>query len=450
MLRRTNIGRAVAPALLLAAGAARAGELRLEASAAQVALCAGQSAELRVESASPPVLSASAGALSAPRSAGPGRWVADYWPPKECHPQVAVVSAAADGGWGWLALQLVGKGEVLVRTSPRAVISVRIGERVFGPVTADAQGQAVVPVVVPPGVRSAWDGQREIPLQVPSVRRVHVALNGTLLAADRAGEVVVRAFAVRDDGAPGDGAALTLSASEGTLSPSRSVGPGVVETLWRLKPGRAGAAVVTAAIPGDGGGAARAELERPAGAPASAAVVGEALARPGTVTISPRLGVTLHAAGMSPGVSLEVALWPAGLRGRAGLAAEAGWWAFTRTDRMDVAGQPLVLRGQADMVPLLLTALGRMRLGELGTAWLGAGGGAVLVLARQAQGSLAGAPEAGIAPEAHALAGAGWRLGPGVPFLEARVGWQGDAGGSSLRGSLRTCTFSVGYRFETL
>jgi hypothetical protein len=117
---------------------------------------------------------------------------------------------------------------------------------------------------------------------------------------------------------------------------------------------------------------------------------------------------------------------------------------------MDVAGQPLVLRGQADMVPLLLTALGRMRLGERGTAWLGAGGGVVLVLAQQAQGSLAGAPEAGIAPEAHALVGAGWRLGPGVPFLEARVGRQGDAGGSSLRGSLCTLAFSVGYRIETL
>jgi prephenate dehydrogenase len=49
-----------------------------------------------------------------------------------------------------------------------------------------------------------------------------------------------------------------------------------------------------------------------------------------------------------------------------------------------------------------------------------------------------------------ALAAAGWRLGPGRPFLEARAGWQGDAGIASLRGSLLTWTLSLGYRLETL
>ena len=139
--------------------------------------------------------------------------MADYRPPEECYPQVAVVSAVADGEWAWLAIPLVGQGDALVRTSPRAVISVRIGVREFGPATADGWGRALVPVVVPPGVRSAWHGRREIPLQLPDMRRVHVALDGGSLAADRAGEVVVRAFAVREDGAPGEGAALALSAS---------------------------------------------------------------------------------------------------------------------------------------------------------------------------------------------------------------------------------------------
>lgn len=627
MLRRRDIGRALALALLVAASTARAGEVRLEASAAQVALCAGEGAELRLQSASPPALSASAGVLSAPRPAGPGRWVVDYRPPKECYPQVALVSAVADGGWAWLAIRLVGQGDALVRTAPRAVISVRIGTREFGPATADGWGRALVPVVVPPGVHSAWHGRREIPLQLPDMRRVHVALEGGSLAADRAGEVVVRAFAVRDDGAPGEGAALALSASEGTLSTPRAVGPGVVESRWRLEPGGAGTASVTAAIPGDGGGVARAALERPAGAPASVTMVvepsvlvagaagevrvvarlrdaqgnpatgaarltasfgdvasfaeagpgewaglvrvpaelggrhrlelaveaggasgratvalrpgaperlqvsvaegtlladgrGEAevllratdrfgniadeppavsadlgrlgaplpdgsgawkvrylaprlersgwealsarlggargaerirlLARPRTVTISPKLGLSLRAGGMSPAASLEVALWPAALRGRAGLAVEAGWWAFARTDRMDVSGQSLVLRGKADMAPLSLTALGRMRVGERGAAWLGVGGGAVLVLAQVAQGALAGATEAGVAPEAHALAGAGFVLGPGLPFMEVRGGWQGDAGVPSLHGSLLTWTFSLGYRLATL
>jgi hypothetical protein len=174
------------------------------------------------------------------------------------------------------------------------------------------------------------------------------------------------------------------------------------------------------------------------------------LARPRTVTISPKLGLSLRAGGLSPAATLEVAWWPAALRGRVGLAAEAGWWAFSRTDRVDVGGQPLALRGRADLAPLALTALGRMALGERGSAWAGLGGGAVLLRARVAQGALAGAAEAGIAPGAHALGGAGWRLGPGTPFLEARAAWQGDAGVASMKGSLVTFTFSLGYRLEML
>jgi hypothetical protein len=172
------------------------------------------------------------------------------------------------------------------------------------------------------------------------------------------------------------------------------------------------------------------------------------LPRPRTLTLAPKVGVALRAGGSSPAAWLEIGLWPEALRGRAGLAVELGWWAFARTDRVDVGGQPLDLRGRADMAPLLVTALGRMTLAERGSAWLGAGGGAVLVTARVGQGALAGAPEASIAPEVHATAGAGWTLGPGAPFLEARAGWQGAAGTSALRGSLLTLTLSLGFRLE--
>jgi hypothetical protein len=627
VLRPTDSPRALASALLLAALPARAGEVRLEAVPARVALCADQVAEVRVESAPPPLLSASAGVLSAPRPAGPGRWVADWRPPEECHPQVAIVSAQAGGAWAWLTLPLVGQGDALVRTSPRAVISVRIGEREFGPATADDAGRALVPVEVPPGVRSAWHGRREIPLGLPPLRRVHLALGALALPADQGGEVAVRAFAVADDGSPGDASQVVLTATEGALGPARAVEPGVVEASWRLVPGRAGTAAVTAVLPRDRGGEARAALLRPAGPAATAAVSalpavlvagqgdevrvavrledaqgnpaagparlsasfgevvafapgapgewvglvrvpaelgahrklelavraggaagratvrlrpgppeqlevqvaertlladgrGEAqvllrasdrfgnladepptltaelgrigapapdgagawrasyraprleqpswdglsarlggarggerlrlLARPRALSVSPKLGLSLRAGGLSPAASLEVAWWPAALRGRIGLAAEAGWWAFSRTDRVDLGGQPLALRGRADLAPVALTALARMGLGERGSAWVGLGGGAVLLRARVAQGVLAGAAETGVAPEAHAQVGAGWRLGPGIPVLEARAAWQGDAGVSSMTGSLLTFTLSLGYRLETL
>lgn len=624
MRPRTDIGRLPALVLLLAAGAARAGELRLELAPAELPLCADETALLRVQSAAEPLLAASAGRLSPPRPDGPGRWVATYRPPEECHPQLAVVSAAAGGQWAWAVARLSGRGDALVNTAPGAVISVRIGDRGFGPATADARGRALVPVEVPPGVRAVRHGKRAIPLDLPPMQRVHVAVDRLALPADRGGAVAVRAFAVQDDGAPADAVALRLSASQGRLGAPRVIEPGAVEALWELEPGRAGVAAVGATLPGHRGGEARAEVERPAGVAARAALValpaalaageaaplqvrarledalgnpaagpahlaasfgevlrfgevgpgewagevrvppelgdrrslelavdagaatartavrlrpgepaqiwlaveepalladgrGEAqlrlraadrygnlvdeppglssdlgrlgapapdgsggwlvryraprleqatwdglsarlggarasdrirlLARSRTLTLSAKGGMALRPGGSSPAASLELCLWPEALRGRGGLGVEVGWWAFARTDTVHIGGQPLILRGRADMATLLLTALGRTRLGEHGSAWVGAGGGAVLVAARVAQGALAGATETGVAPELHALAGAGWRLGPGAPFLEVRAGWQGAAT-SALRGSLLTWTLSLGYRLE--
>jgi len=621
---RTDRLRPLVPLLfLLAAAPARGGELRLALPVEELALCAGETVALAVESDEAPALAASAGVVGAPVADGPGRWSALYRPPEECHPQVALLSVTAGGRWAWGVLRLVGQGEALVRTGPGAVISVRIGSREFGPARADGQGRALVPVVVPPGVRSAWHGKREIPLQLPPARRVHVALDRSALPADGAGEVTVRAFAARDEGGPSAGELPVLAVSQGSLETPRPVEPGVVEARWRLGPGKAVPAVVTAALAGDAGEPAQAVLPRPAGAPVSLELVAEPptlvagegpelqvtarlrdaqgnpatgpvalttsfgevaafaersagewtgqilvppargglrrlrlaaeaggargellvalrpgaparlslsmvevalradghgqaemllrasdafgnlcdeppslgaelgrvgaplpgpdggwratytpprlesasweglsarlgaarehrrlrlLPRPHGLEVAAKVGVRAGGGSTGPTGAVELAWWPERLRGRAGLAAELGAWAFQRTDRTAVGGQPVVLRGAAQLVPLTVTALYRLHLGERGAAWLGAGGGAVLLSGRLDQGSLRGPVRTGLAPEAHAVAGGGLELGRLAPFVEAGLGWQGDAGLESLKGSLVTWTVQGGVR----
>jgi len=105
---------------------------------------------------------------------------ADYVPPEEQLPQVAIVTAVAGNDVAWIAIPLWAEGDAVVKTRPRGKISVRIGSEEFGPVIADARGEAVVPVVVPPGVHEAHHGKRVIPLHVPPTRTVHLALEKRL------------------------------------------------------------------------------------------------------------------------------------------------------------------------------------------------------------------------------------------------------------------------------
>jgi len=133
-------------------------------------------AKVRVEAAEAPTLSASAGRIENVRAAGAGSWAADYFPPDDELPQVAILTAVVQGEVAWTAIPLWGQGDAVVKTRPRGSIRVEIAGRTFGPVVADASGQAQVPVEVPPGVREAHHGKRIIPLNVPPSRTVHLAL----------------------------------------------------------------------------------------------------------------------------------------------------------------------------------------------------------------------------------------------------------------------------------
>ena len=90
-------------------------------------------AKLRVEAPEAPVLSASVGRIENLRAADHGSWTADYVPPDDELPQVAILTAAARGEVAWTAIPLWGQGDAVVKTRPRGSISVEIADRTFGP-----------------------------------------------------------------------------------------------------------------------------------------------------------------------------------------------------------------------------------------------------------------------------------------------------------------------------
>ena len=206
-------------------------------------------ARLRIQAPSEPRLSASTGRIENLRAAGVGGWEADYLPPDDSVPQLALISATASGEVALFTLPLWGQGDAVVKTRPHARIEVRIGEERF-PAVADETGTAVVPVNVPPGVTAAKHGQQSIDLHVPPLRLLHAALDRDKARADREERVQVLLFAVRPDGGPRDDARFTVRASRGEISPPRPRAPGVYEAAWTLAPGPAGRVSLSAQLAG--------------------------------------------------------------------------------------------------------------------------------------------------------------------------------------------------------
>src|SRR5205814_654055 len=185
---------------------------------------------VRVQADAKPAIAASVGTIEGLHRARDGIWEAQYVPPDDAIPQVAILTAAAGGEVAWLAIPLWAEGDAVVKTRPRGRISVDIGSQTFGPVVADAHGNAVVPVVVPPGVYEAHHGKRIIPLRVPPSRTIHVAFGQTTLTADRAQTAIVYVVVVNP---PGEDVAFETSAGQLTATASA---PGEWDLSLSLEP----------------------------------------------------------------------------------------------------------------------------------------------------------------------------------------------------------------------
>ncbi|WP_242343141.1 hypothetical protein [Anaeromyxobacter terrae] len=255
------------------------GALRFSAEPSRLLLGRDGSAELRIW-APPEVeelsVSASAGRVDGVRRLPNGGFAARYRPPAERFPQVAIIAATARGAAGpldgWIALPLLGQGDARVRASPGQTISLRIGDRTFGPEVAGEDGLAVIPVIVPPGVREAHHGFRPIDLHVPETPLVHAVAHRATVQADRQEQVRVVAYVVAPHGAARRGDVPVVEPSRGSVSVSPREA-GAYEVLWTLPPGPAGEERLAVRL---------------AGAPASRAIVrvGASPGRPAAVALA--------------------------------------------------------------------------------------------------------------------------------------------------------------------
>lgn len=218
-----------------------------------------QETEVRVElpegwtpSMGMPRVVASAGRVDDLVPAGPRAFMGRYLLPAERFPQAAIVVAEIGDppARGFTVVKLRAAASPAFRTDPGAAVTLRIGEKEFGPQRAARDGSVRVPVVVPPGVtygvaRSVNEfGQateQTVDLRIPPFRRL-LLVAPEAVPAGSVREVAV--YGVDSAGLPLDPAAFALRVTPAAPRPQPLGGdPGEARFLVRAPatatPGRA-------------------------------------------------------------------------------------------------------------------------------------------------------------------------------------------------------------------
>lgn len=197
----------------------------------------GADLTLRAPARAKVTFSTSVGTVSAARRDGEV-FRARYTPPRVKVPSVALLLAQVeeDGARDlfWLALPLSGADTMEIETRPGASVQADVAGRRVGPVVADKNGIARLPMVVPPGVAKATlhisdklgnANEKPLDLEPPPFPRLRVAARDG--EASAAAPLEVEIFVVRADGTPDDRAKVDLIAPSGAAEVRGSIAPGV-------------------------------------------------------------------------------------------------------------------------------------------------------------------------------------------------------------------------------
>ncbi|MEW5853978.1 MAG: Ig-like domain-containing protein [Myxococcota bacterium] len=183
------------------------------------------------------VVLANVGTTEAPQHVELGHHRVTYRAPKVAFPHVALIAARAtapDGRVaGVVALPLWGQGRLNVETKAQSVVTLRVGDLTFGPVTANDAGVAVLEVTAPPGppfgIAESLDlagneTKQKVDLGVPAFNRIALFPLGETHAG---GKVELLLIAVDRRGAMLDAGSFKLAVSRGTISEPRELRAGV-------------------------------------------------------------------------------------------------------------------------------------------------------------------------------------------------------------------------------
>jgi len=207
--------------------------------------------------AAAPLLSCSAGSLHDLRPAGPGHFAARYRLSVARHPELAVITAVAPRcplcptprAVGAAVVPLSAAIDLPGHTEPHVRISVEVGGRVFGPVTADDEGEFRIPVVVPPGERygqgesvDALGTRRREPidLELPPVSQLACAAWPRALPADGRSQAGIWCLASDASGRPAPRARLEIRAALGRAGHLEPVGGGLFQARYTAPRGGGG------------------------------------------------------------------------------------------------------------------------------------------------------------------------------------------------------------------
>jgi hypothetical protein len=216
-------------------------------------------------------VSANHGTIASVKQVSPGHFVAEYRAPGHTFPRVAIVAVVGTSKGarvhGWTTLPLWGSAEAVLQTAPNANVSVRIGERTYGPIRADANGIGKVLVVVPPGVQSGFYGAKVLDLGLPRVALTHLVLEQAAMQADREQTVAARFYSVSEDGKPRSGLSLRGRVTLGKITQFKPEAPGVYAAQWTIPASAPTEAELSAWTPADPNSATTARLRLSGGPP---------------------------------------------------------------------------------------------------------------------------------------------------------------------------------------
>ena len=191
------------------------------------------------------ILTASSGTIENVTDLGGGQFTALFTAPSVNYPHVAMITAAdkrdPSRTFGSVAIPMWGKVDFPVTVAPNARVLIKMGDQQFGPIQADAQGRARVPLLVPPGAQTAEkvsigaDGKstsEPLDLKVPEARRIALVPTATTLPGDSRVQIPIHAVVFAVDGKPDTSAEVVFTTTGGTITAPKHAGKGVYSAVF--------------------------------------------------------------------------------------------------------------------------------------------------------------------------------------------------------------------------
>ena len=191
---------------------------------------------------------ASIGTVTEPTALGGGTYRAEYRPPEDQKgPALVILSLvekeSPETSTQFLSLPLVGKTEWKVEVGEELVpVGMELAGQRFGPVVTDETGVAMVPIVVPPGVRTAMAFEVDpennpiqpvpVDLRLPPFKGIEVAPMAPYIPGNGVAGFPVYVFVVGQDAMPMSSAPLQLEASLGDFVAVQMMGPGTYRATY--------------------------------------------------------------------------------------------------------------------------------------------------------------------------------------------------------------------------